>query len=73
MIDPNFVSPRKRLAMGEELETLRKEQPLPKKQQPQGMPKMQQPQEMPKMKPPQEMPKQMRGGGGVKKRGIRKR
>ena len=64
MIDPNFVSPRKRLAMGEELETLRKEQPLPKKQQPQEMPKMQQ---------PQEMPKQMRGGGGVKKRGIRKR
>ena len=55
MIDPNFVSPRKRLAMGEELETLRKEQPLPKMQQPQGM------------------PKQMRGGGGVKKRGIRKR
>ena len=64
MIDPNFVSPRKRLAMGEELETLRKEQPLPK---------MKQPQEMPKMKQPQEMPKQMRGGGGVKKRGIRKR
>ena len=64
MIDPNFVSPRKRLAMGEELETLRKEQPLPK---------MQQPQEMPKMQQPQKMPKQMRGGGGVKKRGIRKR
>ena len=47
MIDPNFVSPRKRLAMGEELETLRKEQPLPKMQQPQEMPKMQQPQKMP--------------------------
>ena len=66
MIDPNFVSPRKRLAMGEELETLRKEQP-------QGMPKKQQPQGMPKIQQPQEMPKQMRGGGGVKKRGIRKR